>query len=731
MKKIININLSGRVIPIEDSAYESLQRYIESLRRYFANEEGRDEIINDIESRIAELMNDKVRRGEAAVTDAHIEEIISSMGRVEDFERTDAEEKASSTSSQSSGTYTQAQSEQPRAKGRLYRDGSDKFLGGVCAGIANYMNVDPAIVRLIFAIITFGGFGTGIIIYLALWIILPVRDLDTYVGKRLFRNPDDKVISGVAGGLAAYFNKPSWAFRLIFAAPLLLNILFGVLNGIFFMWQRDIFPNIFIGSFSGTFVLAYIILWIVLPEARSPFEKMEMRGEKVDVNRIKQNVQEGMGDFKTRMQSWGEEVKTSAQKMTSRAQEFARTQGADFASDVKQASQPAGRGCLHAIAVIIKAFFIFVAGCITLALFAAFMAILFGGVAWWPINNFLWTSSLQKALAWGTLIFFIGVPIIGFMTWLIRRVVRVRSHSRYLGWIFGGLWTFGWICAIAFAISIAKDMREYERVSSDINLQPPVNDRLIVNVNEPEIRYSGGFGWLRHDNTGWDITEDTLKYNNVKFRISKSEDSTYHATLYKYSFGSTLKDAQTRAERILFNVSAVDSVINFGSGLGIDRNSKFRGQGVIMEIQVPVGKKIRFDESLIHAYNPWVIRRAGKDYRYWNRRYGYDNEWHYDNYFDWDADVDYVMGSDGKLIRADKAVVDSSGVYEKKTEKNRLKELEEKQRKNEREREEIEREKERLRIEQQRTDSNSTGYKKTRNKASDVAALSLFTPLII
>jgi phage shock protein PspC (stress-responsive transcriptional regulator) len=551
MKKIININLSGRVIPIEDSAYESLPRSIESLRRYFANEEGRDEIINDIESRIAELMNDKVRRGASAVTDADIEEIIASMGRVEDFEKTDAEEKAYSASGQPFGDHSQAQSAPPRPKGRLYRDGSDKFLGGVCAGIANYMNVDPAIVRLIFAIITFGGFGTGIIIYLALWIILPVKDLDTYVGKRLFRNPDDKVISGVAGGLAAYFNKPSWAFRLIFAAPLLLNILFGVLNGIFFMWQRDIFPNIFIGSFSGTFVLAYIILWIVLPEARSPFEKMEMRGEKVDVNRIKQNVQEGMGDFKTRMQSWGEEVKTSAQRMSSRAQEFARTQGADFTSDFKQVSQPAGRGCLHAIAVIIKAFFIFVAGCITLALFAALMAILFGGIAWWPINNFLWTSSLQKILAWGTLIFFIGVPIIGFMTWLIRRVVRVRSRSRYLGWIFGGLWTFGWICAIAFAISIAKDLREYERVATDINLQQPVNDRLIVNVNEPEIRYSGGFGWLRHDNTGWDITDDTMKYNNVKFRISKSEDSLYHATLYKYSFGSNLRDAQSRAEKIL------------------------------------------------------------------------------------------------------------------------------------------------------------------------------------
>jgi phage shock protein PspC (stress-responsive transcriptional regulator) len=721
MKKIININLAGRVIPIEDSAYESLQRYIESLRRYFANEEGRDEIINDIESRIAELMNDKVLKGAAAVIDADIEEIINSMGRVEDFEKADAEEKASAASGRTSETYTQSQTGSTRTK-RLYRNGSDKFLGGVCAGIANYMNVDPTIVRLLFAIITFGGFGTGIIIYVALWIILPVRELDSYVGKRFFRNPDDKVISGVAGGLAAYFNKPSWAFRLIFAAPILLNILFGVLNGIFFMWQRDIFPNIFIGSFSGTFVLAYIILWIVLPEARSPFEKMEMRGEKVDVNRIKQNVQEGMGEFKNRMQSWGEEVKETAQKMGGRAQEFARTQGADFASDFKQTSQPAGQGCLHAIGVIIKAFFIFIAGCITLALFAAFMAILFGGVAWWPINNFFWTSTIQKLLAWGTLIFFIGVPIIGFMTWLIRRIVRVRSRSRYLGWIFGGLWTLGWICAIFFAVSIAKDVREYERVSSEVALVQPAKGKLIVRVNEPEIHYSGGFGWMRHDNTGWDITEDTLKYNNVKLRISKSDDSSYHVNMYKYSFGSSIRDAQNRAGQVIFNASAQDSILNMPSGLRIDSRSKFRGQGVIMEIQVPVGKKIRFDESLIDAYNPWVVRRSSRD-RNW-RRYSYNIDWDYDDYFDWDANVDYVMGEDGKLIDPNKQVTTTEKKKGQRTNADSLRRvIEQRDRLNERDRQKLEEG-------QDLPDSNSTGYKQ-RKDDKEVASVNLFTPLII
>src|SRR5215217_6238394 len=131
MKKIININLSGRVIPIEDSAYESLQRYIESLRRYFANEEGRDEIINDIESRIAELMNDKIKKGSGAITDADVQEIINSMGRVEDFEKEDAQEATAGTSStQSSTSQNQAytKTESKRFKGRLYRDTTDKMI---------------------------------------------------------------------------------------------------------------------------------------------------------------------------------------------------------------------------------------------------------------------------------------------------------------------------------------------------------------------------------------------------------------------------------------------------------------------------------------------------------------------------------------------------------------------------------------------------------------------------
>ena len=142
-----------------------------------------------------------------------------------------------------------------KKRGRLYRDSSDKIIGGVASGIANYLDIDPAVMRILMLLFVFTA-GFGILLYIILWIVLPAKDLDNYTGKRLFRNPDNKVIAGVAGGLGAYFNIQTWVIRLILVSPLLLNIIFGTFNGIFFSWHRDIFPNIVIAPFTGTFILA-------------------------------------------------------------------------------------------------------------------------------------------------------------------------------------------------------------------------------------------------------------------------------------------------------------------------------------------------------------------------------------------------------------------------------------------------------------------------------------------
>jgi hypothetical protein len=87
MKKIININFHGRVIPIEETAFDILKQYIESLRKYFANEEGREEIISDIENRFAELFSERLKKDSTCITDDDVNSIILSMGRPEDLEQ--------------------------------------------------------------------------------------------------------------------------------------------------------------------------------------------------------------------------------------------------------------------------------------------------------------------------------------------------------------------------------------------------------------------------------------------------------------------------------------------------------------------------------------------------------------------------------------------------------------------------------------------------------------------
>lgn len=660
MKKIININLSGRVIPIEDAAYEKLQGYVESLRRYFAHEEGRDEIINDIESRIAELMSDRVKKGADCITDADVDAIINSMGRVEDFEAADKE--ASATASQESAESTASaagpgpeSTRQSKAaddtftaerkpRGRLYRDTNDRFIGGVCSGISNYTNIDPAIVRLIFAILVFS-WGLGFLAYIILWIVLPPKDLEPYVGKKLYRNPDDRIIGGVAGGLAAYFNTRVSTLRLIFAAPLLINILFSVLRGISGDYHFNFF-NIGVGSFTGTFILAYIILWIVLPEAETEYEKMEMRGETVDINRIRENVKAGMESMKTRMQGWGEEVKASAQQFSKRAGDVARDRSREFATEVKESSRRSGRGIGHAFAVIFKVFFLFIAGVVAFGLFAAVMALIFGGVAWWPVNNYLWTSDWQQVLAWCTLILFLLVPLVGFIIWLVRRIMRVRSRSNYLGWTFGGLWALGWVAVTLFVSTIVRDFRSYQADETMLTIQQPPQGKMVVAVSQPELEFQGDYEWISGDSRGWDLGPDTLRIAAVDLKVKPSADANYRVMLRKYSFGRTRSEALNRAAQVDYTVVSRDSVLDLGNAYAITRSAKFRGQNVEIVIEVPVGKKIRFDESvdrklsLIHVKVKRSLRR--------DRAIGIeisDDE----EAFRYKAGVDYIMDPGGIL----------------------------------------------------------------------------------
>src|SRR5580765_4825214 len=155
MKKIININFHSRVIPIEETAYDILRKYVESLKRHFANEEGGAEIVQDIENRFAELFSDGLKKGATCITDADVEEIITSMGRPEDFDE-DENKKADESTRSNAGASSFAEEAAPETSRRLYRSENDKMLGGVCGGLAAYLRIDPSVMRIIYAVLILG-----------------------------------------------------------------------------------------------------------------------------------------------------------------------------------------------------------------------------------------------------------------------------------------------------------------------------------------------------------------------------------------------------------------------------------------------------------------------------------------------------------------------------------------------------------------------------------------------
>lgn len=644
MKKIINITLGGRSITIEDAAYDKVQAYIESLRRYFQNEEGRDEIVADIEARFAELMHDKLRKGSAHITEVDVDEMIATLGRPEDFEAAAAGTEGAQ-GYEPNFTFTE--------KRRLYRDENNKILGGVCSGIANWLKIDPTVVRVLFAIVSFGGFGTGILIYIGLWIFLPARSMDVYKGKRMFRDPDNKWFGGVAGGMGAYFNMNPNTIRWILAIPLILSILKGV-NA--FGWNNDfdIFPNLIFNGVTGTFIFIYIVLWIVLPEAHTPYQKMEMRGQPIDVNTIRQNVQNSMGDMNERLKNWGKEVKDSAEKFGQKAHEFANTRGKEFGKEFTYAAHRGSRGVGYVIAMIFKAIFVIIGGIIAVSLLAVFLTFLFSGFAFAPVNNFLWTSETQQMLGWGTLILFIGAPIVGMVVWLVRKILNVRTPGNYLNWTFGGLWAIGWICLMFFLASVSDDLKRYESVEQNVVIQQPSKDKMIFKVSQPQLMYEGNFGWMNNstnDLEGFNITADTLKLSSIRLDFEKSDDSLYHISIVKEAMGKTDADATARAQKVKYNIAVADSMVDMPSDFAVHKSSKYRFQNVLVVVKVPVDKKVKIDESVFD-------KLSNVDFEFNNRhKSGRNSRFIINNIRHYRSNTDYTMQSDGSLKSADNETV--------------------------------------------------------------------------
>ncbi|POY37061.1 hypothetical protein C3K47_08360 [Solitalea longa] len=169
MNKTIIINISGIIFHIEEDAYEVLKSYINDVKRHFSSSEDNFEIITDIENRIAELLTEILaKENRQVIFLSDVQEVISKMGKVSDFEL-DVEEQATTFQSASTKGFTD---DDTKVKRRLFRDSDNQIVGGVCSGVANYLEIDPTWIRLIWALLTLT-WGFGLVVYLILWVAVP------------------------------------------------------------------------------------------------------------------------------------------------------------------------------------------------------------------------------------------------------------------------------------------------------------------------------------------------------------------------------------------------------------------------------------------------------------------------------------------------------------------------------------------------------------------------------
>ena len=561
MKQVININYHGRIIPIELAAYDMLKNYTTSLQLHFKDEEGKDEIINDIESRISELFQEQLSKGSTCITENDVHAVIKSMGKPEELE-------SEPQISQGSAQNINLPSSSAKHK-RLYRDENNKFLGGVCSGLANYLNIDTVFVRIFFLVLFFS-FGFGLIPYFILWILVPSSATKELGSKRkkLYRDTDSKVVAGVCSGLAHYFGIPVWIPRVVFSLSFLTFT---------FRWYHlmNIAPGLSV---------IYIILWLVMPEAKTTSEKLEMKGEKVDMNSIQNAINEEMKGVKER-----------AEKISAVAGEKIKDIRKDSSSAVKRFINV----IIDVFVFIVKFIAYTTLTMIGLALVIFLLAMTFASFVAIPFKDFILNGFWQNSFALGTLLFFVILATIAIIVSLIKKIAGIKTKNKWVTTTFIALWVLGWISLFGLASTLGNDFSKVshrDNNEKEVSITQPMNGKLMVKLNKNPYFYDG------KDNDinlfeALDLFEDSIFIDNVDIKVLRSLDDSFHIRMVNSAHGSTRFSADTTAAAIRINIAQTDSVVTIDQGIFITKKQKFRNQQVAVLISVPVGKSISLPKS--------------------------------------------------------------------------------------------------------------------------------------
>ncbi len=491
MNKVLNINLGGLPFTIDDEAYRMLENYLQSLHNHFRASEGYDEIMNDIEARLAELIQEGMgKRG--IVTHQDVKNAVSVMGKPEDFGAESLDETASQASDSSN------------------TEGSKKSSS------------------------TTGG--------------TPFQ-----TGKRLFRDDAHKMIGGVCSGLAAYF-------------------------GIEVVWLRIAWAVLFF--FGGSGFILYVILWAVLPSAKTTADRLAMQGQPIDVNNIAKTVE------------------TSFEKFSEKVNEFGKPENQErFQHQVQQIVTNVGnvlKALLSGLGGVGRVFGILIAIVLVIFMLISWFGLTIAASMGSPILGYITDEGWKTTWA-GFNAFAIMASISALLILAIRRLVYKREAGNG---VIIGLWTFlaiNFFALISIGGSVAKNFAYSYDNTQELNISNIDTLDIAVDLNKTH----GGinFGDLY-------VSDEYLVNFDVGMRIERSDNGKFELVSNLKSQGSSSDEAQRFAKSIQYTPSLSGNVLTVGESFRIPKGTKWRGQSVDLTLKVPDGKVIRYNKnttSVIHS----------------------------------------------------------------------------------------------------------------------------------
>ncbi|WP_205499750.1 PspC domain-containing protein [Rufibacter psychrotolerans] len=554
MKKNISVNLQGMIFHVEEDGYEMLSQYLAAIKSYFSTYEGHEEIVADIESRIAEIFFSRLNPGKQVITREDVQALITQMGTISDFDAVVEPDETETASSHAQGTtpppFTTATGEQKR----LYRDINRKVLAGVAAGIANYLQVDPLWIRLAFVFLVIGVPFTGgitlfgVILYIICWIALPKNEaLPEIQVRKLFRDPVDKKLGGVASGIALYFGADVAIIRLLFLV-------------LFFM--------------GGVGLFAYVLLWIAVPEAKTITERVQMQGNPVTLSSIEESLKNSL-----HMQDANGQESTLAKVLLFPVR---------LVSQVIQTLSRVLRPILGLAVTLVRVF----AGLLMMVVSAGFMIALLvtlmiglgifdqpeyiqlGDI---PASAFF--NAVPSWLVWAG--FFAGIIPALLLFLLGVGLLAKRFFLRpAVGWSMLAIWLLAvaaLITGIALTTRYFQESGQYE-VAQNF---PAGYDTMVFNIRDSSNKY------------GHRMSVTLEGYEGTDIRVVQ----TYKA------HGLTEEDAIKNAQMISYKMVQQDSVIRFDDAFTFKPNAVFRDQDLDLKILVPNGKKLRFSEGFADHFS--------------------------------------------------------------------------------------------------------------------------------